>query len=209
VAVHIVPVQRRWSDCRRRLPGRSSLTRSPAETCPHASASQRSGSAHGARTAWHSHAVGQTLHVTEGVGRAQARGGEVIAIRLGDTVYTAPGEWHWHGAAPDRFMTDLAIWEALITAGRSSGATSSRTRSMRFPGGRASIPRTVSPSRSSQPLRALCVSMAQRLGRFVDSDFTMPRCLRCSGTPAAMDPDVLRLRRVLPLPDQRPRAGEG
>ena len=65
-----------------------------------------------ARTAWHSHAVGQTLHVTEGVGRAQARGGEVITIRPGDTIYTAPGEWHWHGAAPDRFMTHLAIWEA-------------------------------------------------------------------------------------------------
>jgi quercetin dioxygenase-like cupin family protein len=40
------------------------------------------------------------------------RGGEVITIRPGDTIYTAPGEWHWHGAAPDRFMTHLAIWEA-------------------------------------------------------------------------------------------------
>jgi len=66
----------------------------------------------GARTAWHSHAAGQTLHVTEGVGRTQARGGEVITIRPGDTIYTPPGEWHWHGAAPDNFMTHLAIWEA-------------------------------------------------------------------------------------------------
>lgn len=66
----------------------------------------------GARTAWHSHAVGQTLRVTEGVGRAQARGGEAMTIRPGDTVYTPPGEWHWHGAAPDSFMTHLAIWEA-------------------------------------------------------------------------------------------------
>jgi quercetin dioxygenase-like cupin family protein len=65
-----------------------------------------------ARTAWHSHGAGQTLHVTEGVGRAQARGGAVITICPGDTIYTPPGEWHWHGAAPDNFMTHLAIWEA-------------------------------------------------------------------------------------------------
>ncbi len=66
----------------------------------------------GARNAWHAHAVGQTVHVTEGVGRIQARGGEVIEMRAGDTVHTPPGEWHWHGAAPDRFMTHLAIFEA-------------------------------------------------------------------------------------------------
>jgi quercetin dioxygenase-like cupin family protein len=66
----------------------------------------------GARTAWHSHALGQTLHVTEGLGRAQARGGDVITIRPGDTIYTPPVEWHWHGAAPDNVMTHLAIWEA-------------------------------------------------------------------------------------------------
>jgi quercetin dioxygenase-like cupin family protein len=66
----------------------------------------------GARNAWHAHAVGQTLHVMEGVGRTQARGGRVLEIRAGDTVYTPPGEWHWHGAAPDHFMTHLAIWEA-------------------------------------------------------------------------------------------------
>ena len=65
----------------------------------------------GARNGWHAHAVGQTLHVTEGVGRVQARGGEVIEILPGDTVYTPPGEWHWHGAAPDHFMTHLAMWE--------------------------------------------------------------------------------------------------
>jgi quercetin dioxygenase-like cupin family protein len=66
----------------------------------------------GARNAWHAHAVGQTLHVTEGIGRVQARGGAVLEIRAGDTVHTPPGEWHWHGAAPDRFMTHLAMWEA-------------------------------------------------------------------------------------------------
>jgi quercetin dioxygenase-like cupin family protein len=52
------------------------------------------------------------LHVTEGVGLVQSRGGEVVVMRAGDTVYTPPGEWHWHGAAPDHFMTHLAMWEA-------------------------------------------------------------------------------------------------
>jgi quercetin dioxygenase-like cupin family protein len=65
-----------------------------------------------ARTAWHSHAVGQTLHVTEGRGLIQSRGGEVLQIKPGDTIYTPPGQWHWHGAAPDRFMSHLAMWEA-------------------------------------------------------------------------------------------------
>ncbi len=66
----------------------------------------------GARNAWHSHAVGQTVHVTDGRGLIQSRGGHIIEIRPGDTVYTPPGEWHWHGAAPDHFMTHLAMWEA-------------------------------------------------------------------------------------------------
>jgi quercetin dioxygenase-like cupin family protein len=64
-----------------------------------------------ARNAWHAHAVGQTVHVTEGIGRIQSRGGDVVEIRPGDTVHTPPGEWHWHGAAPDHFMTHLAMWE--------------------------------------------------------------------------------------------------
>jgi quercetin dioxygenase-like cupin family protein len=66
-----------------------------------------------ARTAWHSHAVGQTLYVTEGRGLVQSRGGDVVDIRSGDIVRTAAGEWHWHGAAPDKFMTHLSITEAL------------------------------------------------------------------------------------------------
>jgi quercetin dioxygenase-like cupin family protein len=66
----------------------------------------------GARNAWHAHALGQTLHITEGIGRIQSRGGKVSEIRAGDTIYTPPGEWHWHGAAPDHFMTHLAMWEA-------------------------------------------------------------------------------------------------
>jgi quercetin dioxygenase-like cupin family protein len=64
-----------------------------------------------ARTAWHTHAMGQTLHVTDGVGLVQSRGGAVVVMHPGDTVYTPPGEWHWHGAAPEHFMTHLAMWE--------------------------------------------------------------------------------------------------
>jgi quercetin dioxygenase-like cupin family protein len=63
----------------------------------------------GARTAWHSHPSGQILHVTEGAGRVQSRGGDVEQIRAGDTVVAGPGEWHWHGAAPGTFMTHFAI----------------------------------------------------------------------------------------------------
>lgn len=65
-----------------------------------------------ARTAWHRHAIGQTLHVTEGIGLVQTHGGEVVVMRPGDTIYTPPGEWHWHGAAPDHFMTHLAMSES-------------------------------------------------------------------------------------------------
>jgi quercetin dioxygenase-like cupin family protein len=65
----------------------------------------------GARTAWHTHPGGQTLYVTEGRGLVQARGGPVIEIRHGDVIYTPPGEWHWHGAARDHFMTHIAMWE--------------------------------------------------------------------------------------------------
>jgi quercetin dioxygenase-like cupin family protein len=63
----------------------------------------------GARTAWHSHSLGQTLHVTAGEGRVQSRGEPVVTIRAGDTVHTPADEWHWHGAAPDRAMTHLSL----------------------------------------------------------------------------------------------------
>jgi len=63
----------------------------------------------GARTAWHTHPNGQTIFVLEGVGRAQRRGGALEVIRAGDRVFFEPGEEHWHGAAPDRFMTHLAL----------------------------------------------------------------------------------------------------
>ena len=79
--------------------GRSRLTASSVHFTP------------GARTAWHTHPDGQTIWVTEGVGRCQRRGGPVEVIRPGDRVYFEPGEEHWHGAAPDRFMTHLAMLE--------------------------------------------------------------------------------------------------
>jgi quercetin dioxygenase-like cupin family protein len=65
----------------------------------------------GARTAWHTHPNGQTLYVIEGIGRAGRRGGPVEVIHPGDRVFFDPGEEHWHGAAPDRFMTHLAMVE--------------------------------------------------------------------------------------------------
>ena len=66
----------------------------------------------GARTAWHTHPLGQTVFVTEGVGLCQREGGPVEVIRPGDRVFFEPGENHWHGAAPDRFMTHIAIHQA-------------------------------------------------------------------------------------------------
>ena len=65
----------------------------------------------GARTAWHTHPNGQTIYVTEGVGLCQRRGGPIEVIRPGDRVFFEPGEDHWHGAAPNRLMTHLAMLE--------------------------------------------------------------------------------------------------
>ena len=65
----------------------------------------------GARTHWHTHPRGQTIHVIEGVGRAQRAGGPVETIAAGTTVYFEPGENHWHGAAPGTFMTHFVVQE--------------------------------------------------------------------------------------------------
>ena len=67
----------------------------------------------GARTAWHTHPLGQTLHVISGIGRVQLWGGPVREIRAGDTVWIAPGEKHWHGAGPQSAMAHIAMQEAL------------------------------------------------------------------------------------------------
>jgi len=66
----------------------------------------------GARTAWHTHPLGQTLIVTAGLGRVQREGGPLREIRVGDIVWFPAGEKHWHGAAPDCAMTHIAIAEA-------------------------------------------------------------------------------------------------
>ncbi len=71
----------------------------------------------GARTAWHTHPLGQTIYVTEGIGLCQRQGGLVEVIRPGDRVFFEPGENHWHGAAPTRFMAHLAIQETDDSGG--------------------------------------------------------------------------------------------
>ena len=66
----------------------------------------------GARTAWHTHPHGQTIFVTEGAGLCQREGGPIEEIRPGDRVFFEPGENHWHGAAPNRFMAHIAMHQA-------------------------------------------------------------------------------------------------
>jgi quercetin dioxygenase-like cupin family protein len=65
----------------------------------------------GSRSHWHSHRLGQTLHILEGIALLGSRDGMVIEARPGDTIFTAPGEEHWHGAAPGRFMAHLVLME--------------------------------------------------------------------------------------------------
>jgi len=67
----------------------------------------------GARTAWHTHPLGQTLIVTSGLGRVQREGGPIEEIRPGDVVWFEPGEKHWHGASPETAMSHIAIQESL------------------------------------------------------------------------------------------------
>ena len=67
----------------------------------------------GARTAWHTHPLGQTLIVTAGSGRVQVDGGPIAEIHPGDVVWFPPGEKHWHGAAPDKFLSHIAIQEGV------------------------------------------------------------------------------------------------
>ena len=63
----------------------------------------------GARTAWHAHPNGQTIYVTEGIGLVQVRGSAIEEVRPGDRVFFEPGEDHWHGASPTRFMSHLSL----------------------------------------------------------------------------------------------------
>ena len=71
----------------------------------------------GARTAWHSHSLGQTLYVTEGEGVVQSRDEPIVTIRAGDSVFTPADEWHWHGATPHHPMTHLSMTEGDATWG--------------------------------------------------------------------------------------------
>ena len=82
-----------------------------------------------ARTAWHTHPNGQTIHVFEGVGLAQRRGGPIEVIRPGDSVFFEPGEDHWHGAAPNRFMTTSRCSKSTTKATWRRGVSTSLTRS--------------------------------------------------------------------------------
>lgn len=66
----------------------------------------------GARTYWHSHPLGQVLHVTDGIALVATRDGQVVRARAGDTVVCPPGEEHWHGATPDTFTAHIAIQES-------------------------------------------------------------------------------------------------
>jgi quercetin dioxygenase-like cupin family protein len=66
----------------------------------------------GARTFWHTHPLGQTLHIVSGIGHVQAWGGPVRQVRAGDTVWIPPGEKHWHGGTPDNSMEHIAMQEA-------------------------------------------------------------------------------------------------
>jgi len=67
----------------------------------------------GARTAWHTHPLGQTLIIISGVGRVQRLGGNIEEVRPGDVIWFSPGEKHWHGASPTTAMTHIAIHEYL------------------------------------------------------------------------------------------------
>lgn len=103
----------------------------------------------GARTHWHAHAVGQTLHVVSGTALIGTRDGTLFEARPGETLVCPPGEEHWHGAAPDRFMEHIAMWEATADGsprrpGPSPSPSSSTTpphllppaTRVRHPGGR-------------------------------------------------------------------------
>jgi quercetin dioxygenase-like cupin family protein len=67
----------------------------------------------GARTAWHTHPLGQTLIITAGLGWVQTEGGQIEEVRPGDVVWFPPGEKHWHGATPNTAMTHTAVQESL------------------------------------------------------------------------------------------------
>ena len=94
-------------------PARSASTRSSRRTSPARASAGSVTIEPGARTAWHTHPLGQTLIITAGCGRAQREGGPIEEVRPGDVIWFPPGEKHWHGAAPTTAMTHIAIQEHL------------------------------------------------------------------------------------------------
>jgi 4-carboxymuconolactone decarboxylase len=116
----------------------------------------------GARTAWHSHPLGQTLIVTAGVGRVQRWGGVVEEIRAGDVVSIGPGIKHWHGAVPDSAMTHIALTEA-----RDGNAVDWQEP---VSDSQYGSPETADPQKASQPTRAqaLLGDVAPKLAQLTD-----------------------------------------
>lgn len=109
----------------------------------------------GARTAWHTHPLGQTLVVTAGVGRVQRWGGPVETIRVGDVVSIPPNVKHWHGAAPDSAMTHIAIQESQ------GGRTADWLEKVAEDAGSAAPPAASQPSRAQQLMGDIAPKLAQ------------------------------------------------
>jgi 4-carboxymuconolactone decarboxylase len=111
----------------------------------------------GARTAWHTHPLGQTLVVTAGVGRVQRWGGPVETIRVGDVVRIPPGVKHWHGAAPDSAMTHIAVQEAV------DGRTADWLEKVAedTPAAPTAAPAAAQPSRAQQLMGDIAPKLAQ------------------------------------------------
>jgi quercetin dioxygenase-like cupin family protein len=108
----------------------------------------------GTRTHWHSHAVGRTLHVVSGTALIGTRDGTILEARPGETAACPPGEEHWHGAAPDRFMEHIALWEGTgDDTPRPRGPSPSPTPSTAAPVPPAADPPTLPPADAGQVLR--------------------------------------------------------
>ena len=105
-----VPTRRQPKDSFTGVVWQDPIIEAPAPACIRAG---RVSFEPGARTAWHTHPLGQTLHVISGVGRVQAKGGPIREIRAGDTVWIPPNEKHWHGGGPNTGMVHIAMQESL------------------------------------------------------------------------------------------------
>ena len=137
-----------------------------------------------ARTAWHTHPLGQTLIVTFGVGRAQRWGGPIEEIRPGDVVWFAPGEKHWHGASPTTAMSHIAIQEGL-NGNSSTGWNMSATSN-------------TGPDRGTQKataVRGRTTSSAEEISRNIDGCSAHFRLFRSSSSAAIERCGYGRLRR--------------